>query len=87
MKKEEQKAGNCTIINGVVLTDSAIGFILSLQTDNNGYLNEVHEKINNTISILIDGLDETDPIRLEEMVDNIKYLNSFIQKFKFLKKS
>jgi|GEM_PF-3122442 len=83
-KQEENKTENCTLVNGVMLTEAAVDFIKSLQHENNSYLKEVCEELNTTISMLIDVLN--DPDDAAAIVEQIKYLNTFSKNFKSLMK-
>lgn len=83
-KSDENKTENCTILNGVVLTQKAVGFIESLQASNNNYLNEVVQELTATISVLIDVMDDVD--EESEVREKIKYLNTFTKALKALAK-
>ena len=49
MAKPENKTENCTIVNGVVLTDKAIEFLKSLQNCNNSGLDADIDAISNGV--------------------------------------
>ena len=86
MAKKENKTETCTIVKGAVLTDKCIEFLTSMQEENNGYLKDTREDINNVISLLIDGLDFLEPERKDEIMDGIRFLNMFGQDLKKLMK-
>ena len=85
MGNQEQKIEHCTIVNGVTLTQRAIEFLQSLQRDNNGYLKEVCEELNNTVCMLIDALEKEEDAQ-NGILDKIKYLNTLSKNFKRLMK-
>ena len=86
MAKKENKIENYTSVDGVVLTEKGISFLKNIQGDNNNYIKEYCEDLNNTISILIDHLEGGDDESDEEILIAIKMLNSYGRQFKSLMK-
>ena len=84
MKNSEDKAASATIINGVVLTDRAIAFLKSLQQGDNVYIKDTRDEINNAISQLILYTDHIYEHQAIEVLDTIKYLNTFNRNLKYL---
>lgn len=81
-----EKTENATIINGIILTESAIGFLQSLQESDNDYHKEVSEKISLTISELITALDFYGGEPSSFLLGLIIYLNDFNKSFSHLMK-
>ena len=84
MKNSEDKAASATIINVVVLTDRAIAFLKSLQQGDNVYIKDTRDEINNAISQLILYTDHIYEHQAIEVLDTIKYLNTFNRNLKYL---
>ena len=86
MKNPQGDSKTATIINGVVLTEGAIAFLESLQEGDNVYIKDTRDEINNAISQLILYTDHIYEKQAIEVLDTIKYLNTFNRKLKYLMK-
>jgi hypothetical protein len=57
-KAEENKTENCTIVNGVVLTEKAIEILKQFQETDNYWLKYLLEEISNTVCFLAKKMDD-----------------------------
>jgi hypothetical protein len=76
MEKFTINPGQVIDVNGVVLNEKSIQFLLSLQSQNNGGLNEIFEFLNGSVSLLILSMEYQDEKLAGEMLDHSKYLIS-----------
>ena len=65
------------IINDVILTPAGFEFVNQLQLDNNAYLIEARDQINDIISKLINEVDDFDKDYDKELIESAKYLAAF----------
>lgn len=85
METKNKKQEQATILDGVMLTESTIRCLRTLQDDDNCYLREAREYINEAISELIFGIEYMSE-REPDILRIVKYLNDFNRDIKRLMK-
>ena len=84
-KSDENKTENCTIVNGVVLTEKAIDTLKEFQENNNYWLKYLAEEISNTVCFLAKKMDDYTTGK-EEAIELMSILGQLRDEFKQLQK-
>jgi len=82
MKKEERKIENCTIVNGVQLTDRAIDRLKMLQERDNDGIDHISKFIQQAIRAIVRHLDDVDPDEIKKtqfILTNLAYVCDWIE--------